>query len=330
MVNAARLAAEEASAHGDGRPVDVVLIDAGRPATDVLRDVSALVPSGLVDALVGCHTSDIRAAVMHSNVRIPYIFTPPREFSTRSEPEQMTLGPAPDAQLSAPIQWLSNRFHLSRWAMIGSDYIWPRHVHHAVGRLSSHLHLQPVAEQVVPFGDVDAERIVGRAQRAGAEGLIVSLIGRDAVRFHRDFRQMPCASSMLRLCTSFDEDSLLAIGGDETELLFAAMPTFSTDEDERQQRLQAAYDTRFASPAPSLGPYATSVYDGVHLAAELQMRSDALHEPPGLIAHRLCHGTSWSSAPLGRPTPTIRLAQAQGTALQVVARFPLPDRQKLP
>ncbi|GAB3569732.1 ABC transporter substrate-binding protein [Spelaeicoccus albus] len=325
-VNCAQLAAEEASSRGNGRLVDLLLIDAGRTRAEVEREISALVSSGLVDGIVGCHTSDIRASVVRAvNARVPYVFTPPREFERIGSRSSYLLGPAPDCQLAASLRWFHEYQHIRRWALIGSDYVWPRHVHRAARAILGDFGLEVTYERTVRFGDVDAESIIHQMQNTRSQGLIVSLVGRDAVEFHRQFAAHGRASSIPRLCTSFDEDSLLAVGGDSTGALFAAMPSFLTDGDERHQKLLAAYENRFGAFAPSLGAYSESVYDGVHLMSSLRMARNG--DQPSLIP--LANGMvrrrddMWQSSPLGAPGRAMTLGQANGTAMNVVQRFAL-------
>ena len=77
IINCAILAAEEASAGSDAA-FELVLIDAGSDPRTVASEVDLLVSAGLVDALVGTHTSNVRLAVEARLAdRVPYLFTPP-------------------------------------------------------------------------------------------------------------------------------------------------------------------------------------------------------------------------------------------------------------
>ncbi|MEV4182872.1 ABC transporter substrate-binding protein, partial [Streptosporangium canum] len=56
-INCAILAADEVNLAGGvlGRPVELVLIDGGRPAAQVAAEVGGLAGSGAIDAVVGTH-----------------------------------------------------------------------------------------------------------------------------------------------------------------------------------------------------------------------------------------------------------------------------------
>jgi urea transport system substrate-binding protein len=327
VINCARLAAEEASNLGNGQMVDLVLIDAGAPPREVAAQVDALVSGGLLDGLVGCHTSDVRAEVSRVlRGRVPYVFTPPHEFASGND-DSFLLGLAPEAQLLDPLRWMSEHHGLRRWALIGSDYVWPRHVHDAARRIMSTLGIDVVLERLVPFGMVDAESLAAEASSAGAQAILVSVVGRDGVRFHRDFAQTRSAETVFRLCTSLDENGLLAIDGDTSGNLFAAMPGFVLGDDDRHLQLLEAYQSRFGTLAPVPGSYSEGSYDGVHLLIALHMGGQLASAPLTRAASRLLMSPtqrrSWASAPLGGPPRSLSLGRANGLDLEVLSTFAL-------
>ena len=325
VINCARLAAEEASNRGNGEMVDLVLVDAGASPAHVAAEVDALVSGGLLDGLVGCHTSDVRAEVSRRlRGRVPYVFTPPREFA-RGNDDSFFLGHAPDVQLLDPLRWMTEQQRLTRWALIGSDYVWPRHVHEAARRILSTLGVDVVFERLVPFGEADADSLAADVSKAGAQAILVSLVGRDGVRFHRDFSQTGGAETVVRLCTSLDENGLLAIGGDTTGNLFAAMPSFVLGHDDRHLRFLAAYQSRFGALAPLPAAYSEGSYDGVHLLIALHMGGQLASETLAHAASRLLRSPAqpalWASAPLGGPPRSLSLGRANGLDLEVLSTF---------
>lgn len=327
VINCARLAAEEASSHGNGQMVDLVLVDAGAPPRQVADEVGALVSGGLLDGLVGCHTSDVREEVSRIlRGRVPYVFTPPHEFA-RGDDDSFFLGLAPDAQLRGPLRWMYEQHRLKRWALIGSDYVWPRHVHDAARHILSTLGVDVVLERLVPFGEVDVESLAAEVSNAGAEAILVSVVGRDGVRFHRDFANTRGADTVFRLCTSLDENGLLAIDGDTSGNLFAAMPGFVLGGDDRHLQLLEAYQSRFGALAPLPGSYSEGSYDGVHLLAALHMGGQLASDSLARAASRLLMSPTqrrlWASAPLGSPRRSLSLGHANGLDLEVLSTFAL-------
>ena len=327
VVNCAHLAAEEATNLGNGQIVDLVLVDAGMPPSQVAAEVDALVSAGLLDGLVGCHTSDVRAEVsriLHG--RVPYIFTPPREFAMTDD-DSFLLGPAPDAHLLDPLRWMSKHHHITRWALIGSDYVWPRHVHEAAHHILPRLGADVVFERLIPFGEIDIEYLAAEVSKADAQAILVSVVGRDGVRFHRDFAQTRAATTVFRLCTSLDENGLLAIDGDTSGNLFAAMPGFVLGDDDRHLQLLDAYQSRFGALAPLPGAYSEGAYDGVHMLIALhmggQLASGSLTGTASRLLMSPTHRRLWASAPLGGPPKSLSLGHANGLDLEVLSTFAL-------
>ncbi|GAA3883030.1 substrate-binding domain-containing protein [Saccharothrix violaceirubra] len=319
---AAALAATEVNSAGGvaGREAHLVLVDAGRAPAEVAVDASGLV--GLVDAFVGFHTSDVHRALENALAgRVPYVFTPPHEGGRRKS-GVVLLGDSPERQLASALRWLVERRRRTRWALVGSDYIWPRAVHRDATAIVRALGAQVVARRLVPFPGpgIDAEAIVAGLVRARADAVLVSLVGRDLARFNRVFAASPLAGRVVRLSGSLEENGLLAAGGDDTGELYAAMRSFAGQGDERRLALAHRHHALFGGEAPVLDAYAEGVYDGVHLAVALAAAgrltaADAQSGAAALLAGIDRH--AWAA--LGPPRAGGFLARADGLDLTVIA-----------
>jgi urea transport system substrate-binding protein len=120
-----------------------------------------------------------------------------------------------------------------------------------------------VGEALVPFGPV---------VRSRADAVLLSLVGRDLVLFHREFARAGLDRRVVRLSGALEENGLYAMGGDATGELYAAMPSFAaspTSTDEHQLALQERHAQRAGASAPVVCAYARSVHDGVRLACSL-------------------------------------------------------------
>ncbi len=327
IINCALLAAEE-YARFSGNGTDLILIDAGQAPMNVSRAVNNLVSGNLVHVLVGTHTSNVRVAVEQNlGNRVPYIFTPPHEsdVSLVSNWGTMFLGQNPELQLRQPLSWLSQNRSVTRWALIGNDYVWPRKVHLAARKILRELDQMVVMDELVPINQVDAEYLVNSAKRAHADAILVSLVGRDGISFHRAIRDLGADNSFIRLCTALDENCLVAAGGDETGNLYSAMPTFMNQKDEKHQRLIELYVDRFGLSAPLPGTYAEGCYRGLHFAAALAS-SGLLKQKSNIDALRLLNKVTtqtWEN-PLfmvDAMDSLARMARAEGNELEVVGTF---------
>lgn len=264
------LAAEEINHAGGvrGHRVELVPIDAGTDPIAVADEVGSLISARAVEVLLGFHTSDVHRRVERvTSGRIPYLFTPPHEGGPRL-PGVALLGENPTEQLLPIISHFTEAGRRRRrWALIGNDYIWPRAVHAAAITLLRQRQAQVVMLEAVPFGKVDAERLVDRLSRTGADAVLLSLVGRDLATFNRVFAETTLVGRMVRVSGALDETGLLEIGGDDTGDLYASMRWFASDPD--LEGFAERYHNRWGELAPRLGVYAAGCYHGLQLLATL-------------------------------------------------------------
>jgi ABC-type branched-subunit amino acid transport system substrate-binding protein len=270
----AGLAADEVNSAGGvaGRPVELVAVDSGRAPEIVAAEAAALHRAGVFELLVGFHTSDVHRAV--ENALPPgarYVFTPPHEGGRR-RPGVLRLGQSPLEQHAAALAWLVRNRRARRWALLGTDYVWPRAVHRAAARVLTEVGAEVVAEALVPFGPGDPGPLLDLVLRSRADAVLLSLVGRDLVAFNREFARAGLDRRIVRLSGALEENGLYALGGDATGELFACMPSFAAADDgadEGQLALQERHARRSGPDAPVVCAYARGVYDGVRLAVAL-------------------------------------------------------------
>uniref|UniRef100_UPI0027E3AA72 ABC transporter substrate-binding protein n=1 Tax=Nonomuraea rhizosphaerae TaxID=2665663 RepID=UPI0027E3AA72 len=153
-INCAALAAEELNAAGGilGRPVELVLVDGGRPAAAVAAEVAELVRVGAVQAVTGTHASDVRVRVVRAiGGRVPFVYAPPYEGGGHA-PGVYFLGETPGRQLEPGIEWLVEHRKARRWFLFGNDYVWPRLVHASARRRLRARGATVVGERFVRYG----------------------------------------------------------------------------------------------------------------------------------------------------------------------------------
>ncbi len=314
-LDGALLAAHEVNTGGGvlGRPLDLVLVDGGGTPERVAGEVRRLLDAGALDALAGCHTSDVHRAVETvASGRTAYVFTPPHEGGSRL-PGVLCTGIDPARQFSSAVRELTERHRIARWALIGNDYIWPRSVHRAAERLAGRAGARVVLDRRLPFGAVQGrlEPLLDELRAARADALLLSLIGRDLVHFNRALRRSGLDRRLVRLSGALEENGLLALGGDDTGTLYAAMPSFATLAEERRQSLAERHRALCGPWAPVLDAYAVGLYEGLHLLADLAARQALA--PDGLLAaaDRLLRRAGAGRAP-------IHLARAEGLGFAVL------------
>ena len=307
-LSSAVLAAEERNARGgvSGRPLELVLLDAGRPAAAVAGQLDGLVRAGVVEAVCGFHTSDVhRRLAQVTSGRMPYVFTPPHEGGRRPA-GVVLLGEGPAEQLSPVMTGLATRPTLRRWALVGNDYVWPWAVHATAARMLRHAGADVVLQELVPFGQVRPEELLGALRGCRAQAVLLSLVGRDLATFNRAFAEAGLKDRVVRVSGSLEENGLLEAGGDDTGGLYAAMRWYAAEDGDA---MQERYFRRWGPSAPPLGTYAHGCYEGVHAVADLLGAPGAGRRRP----------TGRRSPDRRAPDRRVRLAVADGVDLTVVA-----------
>ncbi|MGK5684063.1 substrate-binding domain-containing protein [Actinoplanes sp. URMC 104] len=279
-LNCAALAAAELNAAGGvlGRPVELVLVDGGRPPAEVAAEVGGLVQARALSALVGTHASDVRVALAYAvGGAVPYVYTPPYEGGERT-PGVFLLGETPERQLRPALDQLVAA-RAQRWMLLGNDYVWPRRVHAAAHRQLARAGARVVAERYVPRGGADAAELVEQVATARVDAVLLSLVGSDLVAFNRQFARSPMAGRVARVCAALEENGLLGAGGDGSGELYAAMGYFAALATDASLAFGERYAARFGPDAPVLNGHSEGAYDGVHLLATLARRAGTLAAP---------------------------------------------------
>lgn len=299
---AARLALEQERARGDGaRGVTLVPVDAGSTAASSV--VRALVDEGAVSAVVGFHSSDVFEALQRViDSRVPYVYTPPHEGDPIA-PCVFRTGPSPEDQLRPVVRAFASRRALRRWALVGDDYVWPRRVRACARRALREAGADVVLDVLCPVGRCDPGRLLDALRSSRAQAILVSLVGRDLVRFNRAFAASGLGGRLVRVSGSLEECGLVDAGGDDSGELYSTMGWFASDP--QSAPLLEQFSDRWGPDAPTLGSYAAGLYPAVRTLAGLAYRGalDAVH-----VARAA-----------GSTRPVTRIARAEGLRL-VAAR----------
>ncbi|MGY6536311.1 MAG: substrate-binding domain-containing protein [Pararhodobacter sp.] len=325
-IAAAQLAVEEIN-RGAGirdRPVELIMIDSAVEAVapvDAL--VNALIELGAIDAIVGMHISAVRqrlAKIVQS--RVPYVYTPLYEGGERT-PGIFAIGETPPEQLGPALDRLQARYRPRRWAMIGNDYVWPRTSH---GFARDHLRrvgAELVHERYLPFGLAAMDHEVEALAASGADALLLSLVGQDAVEFNRAFGAAGLDRQMIRLCCAVEENGLLAIGADNLKRLFSAAAYFGVLSTDANAAFREGYHSFHGDHAPMLNALGQSTYEGMHfLRALMAPGGDEWRGWTGPQAARVAHRSArWQvRGGAGRERP-IYLARADGLLFHIEERL---------
>jgi urea transport system substrate-binding protein len=277
----AQLAAEEVNSAGGvlGRSIEFVVVDGGAPPSVVADEVDLLVTAGAVDAVTGWHISAVRQAVVPRIAdRVPYVYTPLYEGGERA-PCVFLAGETPGRQLRPALSWFAKELGLRRWAIVGDDYVWPRRTATTARRYLGHMGGTVCEEIFVALGTERYEDAIQRLTAAAPQGVLMLLVGADAIAFNRAFAGSGLHETCVRFSPLMDENMVLGSGAAATKGLFAAAGFFETLTTADSLDFSARYHRRFGPLAPVLNSMGESCYEGVRLLVELFSRAGSTDLP---------------------------------------------------
>jgi len=325
-ISSAQVALAELNEKGGilGRKVQLIMVDAALEAVEPVEEVvNALIEAGSIDAIVGMHISAIRQRLSKIvRQRVPYIYTPLYEGGEHTR-GLFAIGETPDEQLGPAISQIQKRYRPRRWALIGNDYVWPRSSNFYAKALLRRLSATLVMERYIPFGLHDTERLLKELETSGAEAVLLSLIGQDAVAFNRAFGQAGMHRRMVRLSCAMEENGLLACGATNLHRLYCASAYFNVLPTDENCAFKERYYAIHGDSAPVLNSLGQSTYEGMQfLAGLMAQHADTwrAHSSQDSLPVQYRSGRR-SGDGNTRRSASIYLARADGVQFSIVKEF---------
>lgn len=253
-----------------GRPVELIMIDSALEApTPVEEVINSLIEIKAIDAIVGMHISAVRQNLSKIvKQRVPYVYTPLYEGGERTK-GIFAIGDTPERQLGPALHYFHQERKIRRWALIGNDYVWPRASNDYAKRKLKALGAVVAFERYLPFGVSDMYSVIADLERSGAEGVLISFVGQDAITFNRAFGDTQLHEKMLRFSCAIEENGLLASGAENLIGLYSAASYFGSMETKANSNFKEKYYGIHGESAPVLNALGQSTYEGVQFLAGL-------------------------------------------------------------
>ena len=262
-----------------GRQVRLVPIDGGQRPERVAAEVDCLISARAIDAVTGWHISAVRQAVAPLTAgRVPYVYTALYEGGERT-PGVFLTGETPDTQLYPAMRWMGDALGVRRWFIVGDDYVWPRVSAAAARTYAERIGARICAENYVSLGSEDFTSVLDEIHRVRPDGILMLLVGEDAVQFNRAFAARGLDEQIVRLSPLMDENMLLATGAGGTGGLYAVAGFFEALGTESSLQFLAGYSRRHGVLAPAATSLGESCYEGIRLLVELWRRCGSTELP---------------------------------------------------
>ncbi|MEU7810824.1 substrate-binding domain-containing protein [Pseudonocardia sp. NPDC049154] len=312
------------------RELRLHVVDGGQTPERVARDVAALVRAGAVEAVAGWHISAVRQRIDQVVAgRVPYVYSTLYEGGERTEGVFLT-GETPDRQVLPALEWMACKLGVQSWCIVGDDYVWPRASARVARRFARSSPLVQVLDEVfVPLGTEDFSSAARFVSHSGAHGVLMFLVGSDAVRFNRAFVAADLDQRCVRLSPLMEENMLLASGAENTRDLYATSGFFETLATSSGLDFSRRYVERFGYTAPALNSMGESCYEALTFMARLAERAGSID------LERLCAAADDLAyeSPRGvvrmagnHLLQSVYLARAEGLEFDVIAQLAGPPR----
>lgn len=259
-----------------GREMSVEVVDGGAPPRQIAVEVGRLIDAGRIDGVTGWHISAVRQALVPVTAgRVPYVYTSLYEGG-EVRPGVFCSGETPTRQIAPALRWLRDVCGVRTWFIVGDDYIWPRASVEVTKLFARQLDLQLAGTAYVPLGTRDFTRVLDRLRRSDAEGVLLYLVGQDAVQFNRMFARQGLQDDFVRFSPLMEENMLMASGADATRNLFVSAAYFRSLTTPSALDLGADYVAQHGPDAPPLNNAAESCYEGLMALAALAQHAGSL------------------------------------------------------
>ena len=304
-----------------GREVKVVLVDGGDDPRRVAAQVDTLVTEGRVDAVTGWHISSVRHALAPVVAdRVPYVY-PALYEGGETRGGIYCGGETPRLQIEPALRWMREHMGLRRWFVVGDDYVWPRRSSQAVRTFARELDLDIVGQAFVDLGNHNINQVIKRISETDCDGVLMLLVGQDAVAFNRRFARAGLDETLVRFTPFMDENMVLASGPAATNNLFVSASYFRSLIDANAMDLTNRYIALHGRGAPPISAVSESCYEGGFLLASLIERagSAAVADIDAVIDGMAYEGPRGTVEFRGRRAhQAMHLANASGFDLEIV------------
>ena len=156
------------------------------PKTAVEKTVE-LIERDRVDAIIGPVTSASRDAIRPSIERFktPLLYATDYEGGVCSR--YITCYSALPEQWVDPLIPYVRQNYGDAFYLVGSNYIWPQKMNQAVRLAAGKAGAHVVGEEYVPFGTKDFTSILRKIESSGANVLVITVVGADAITLVKQF-----------------------------------------------------------------------------------------------------------------------------------------------
>lgn len=215
----AKLAIDEVNAAGGllGRKIEFIRADTRTDPMTAVEQTVQLIKKDGVDVIIGPVTSAERDAVRPTveRAKVPLLYATDYEGGVCSR--YVTCYSLLPTQSVSPMMAYASKSVGKKMYLVGSDYIWPKKTNADVRASAQQQGAQVVGEEYVPFGITDFTSILRKVKASGADTLVVTVVGADAITLIKQLVSMGMKPSIKVIFYGFSENYLAGLTHQESE-----------------------------------------------------------------------------------------------------------------
>ena len=185
----AKLAVDEVNDKGGllNRHVDYIRADDKTDPKTAVERTLELIQRDNVDAIIGPVTSANRDAIMPTidRLKTPLLYATDYEGGVCDR--YITCYSAVPEQWVKPLIPYVREHYGDAFFLVGSNYVWPQKMNASIKNVASEVGARTVGEEYVPFGNKDFTSILRKIESSGANVLVNTVVGADAVTLVKQF-----------------------------------------------------------------------------------------------------------------------------------------------
>ena len=185
----AKLAVDEVNDKGGllNRHVDYIRADDKTDPKTAVERTLELIQRDNVDAIIGPVTSANRDAIMPTidRLKTPLLYATDYEGGVCDR--YITCYSAVPEQWVKPLIPYVREHYGDAFFLVGSNYVWPQKMNAAIKNVAREVGARTVGEEYVPFGNKDFTSILRKIESSGANVLVNTVVGADAVTLVKQF-----------------------------------------------------------------------------------------------------------------------------------------------
>ncbi|KAL6060734.1 Urea-binding protein [Balamuthia mandrillaris] len=307
VVDATLLAIEEINSAGgvNGFLLNPVLRDGNSNEQVFATEMANLLSQEEVEMVFGCWTSASRKAVLpvlseHDGL----LFYPVQYEGVEEDPNVVYTGAAPNQQIIPAVDWAYNVRNWRKFALVGSDYIFPRTANAIIKDVLNGLENVTYSESYLVLGDISAERIqtVVDFVKGEAPDVVLNTINGDT---NINFFNLLQESGIPVISFSIAEPEIKGIGSDILQGSLAAWNYFQSVPGSTNANFVGRFKAKYGSVSV-VGDPMVAGYSGVHLWAEAAKAARSFDKQA--LLRSLKNSTRFNS-----PQGMLRVAENQHT-----------------